>query len=1017
MTQSIVREWWEESEDSVLDPISVHHYVTAIVVSRNGAKWLPQTLSALRFQTRQLDRIAGIDLESEDGSLELMHGSSRSIICDQLAVGTSLGEAVSHATSFLDEQPRHAEWLWILHDDSAPDPHALASLLAAADAHPHAAVIGCKLVDWVQTDHVLEVGTSVTAVGTRFTGLEHGERDQGQHDEIHQVHSVSSAGMLVRREVWRALDGFSEELPNFRSDLDFCWRVWASGNDVIVAPEARIRHVSATARELRPVDTEKGSPHFLDRRAGMLVVLSRTSRKWLWARYLLLLLAGLLRSAGYLLLQDIRSARFEIRATTSALTHRTRQKVLRANAGISTLPRNVRPSLGLQISHVATEALTAIQMTWERVLDSLFPDRLHSDEVGLGAAALAMLRRPGAILSVVTLLAGLFITRDAWAPGQLVSPVIGVTPDSAQAMWNEFLSGWHPVGMGSDLPSHPMIAFIPLMSIFAGGNAVLVVVLICAAGAFGSALSMHLALRPLLPHAPTRVWLAALYGLSPIVVNAMYVGDIGLILAAIVLPIAATLIRHISTSWRSAAGAAVAIAALATIWVTTWLIAFVALLLLVFVQKPSKDVMYRAVATFVWSIALLMPWSLRILMTPSTWFDQFSITSDSAAEGWRVLVASANFDQHVNWYWSLGLFIVAIVASQGRRNVSIVLNMWKIIGAIFAIVVLGQMISTFTTYPVEQPGVGVASLVVNAALIVCLANAAATVKVRLVRSDFGWMQVATAAAIFSITLMPIGSVLSVVINSHVNEALHRQTPITAEMLRGFTEDLKLRTLLLTSDGSTVDAQVLDGRMRQLGDHEVAITSDKEALTSRITKWLTGADLTGQNPLVPLGIGYVAVPFGDSLTSRVAGLGNLERLITARNDQLIHVWRVTEVGARAYIGEGIEEADLLTAIVTDSNSFEIRQLVTARTDDVIIHLAERSTDGWTALLDGKLLDEIPGQLMAWKLPANTSGTLLIAHDGGQRIGWLLLSGFSAASVVLVLAPRKRNSYREEWLDES
>ncbi|MEY3278080.1 MAG: hypothetical protein RLZZ426_566 [Actinomycetota bacterium] len=1017
MTESIVREWWEESEGETLDPISVHHYVTAIVVSRNGAKWLPQTLSALRFQTRQADRIAGIDLHSTDGSLELMHGSSRNMLCDQLAVGTSLGEAITHATSFLDEQPRHAEWLWILHDDSAPDPHALASLLAAADTHPHAAVVGCKLVDWVQTDHVLEVGSSITAIGTRFTGLEHGERDQGQHDEIHEVHSVSSAGMLVRREVWRSLGGFSEELPHFRNDLDFCWRVWASGNEVIVAPEARVRHVSATARELRPVETEKGTPHFLDRRAGILVVLSRTSRQWLWARIVLLVLIGLARAGGYLLLQDIRGARSEIRATTSALTHRVRLKNLRAGAGLAALPGGIRPPVGEQISHVATEGLTAIQMTWNRILDSLFPQRLHTDEVGFGMAAFALLRRPGAILSVVTLLAGLVITRDAWATGQLVSPIIGVTPDSAQLLWNEFLSGWHRVGMGSDMPSHPMLAFISLMSVLTGGNAVLAVVALCAAGAFGAALSMHLSLRSVLPHAPTRVWLAALYGLSPVVVNAMYVGDIGLILAAIVLPIAVVLIRHMATSWRSAAGAGVAIAALASVWVTTWWIAITVLVLYIVSQKPSRAVIYRAVAALAWSITLLMPWSLHVLMTPGAWFSQFSVTSETPAEGWRVLVASASGSQLTGWYWSVGLLIMAIVASQGRRNLTTVLAMWKVVGVVSAIVVVGQMISTFTVYPIEQPSVGVGALIVNGALIVCLANIASTLKVRLVRSNFGWLQIGTAMAIISITLMPIASIASVTVGSNVTEALHRQTPITPEMLRGFSEETYLRTLFLKSNDATLDAQILDGRIRTIGDLEVSITSDKERLTAQITKWLTGATLTEQNPLLPLGVGYIAVPFGDPLATRIAGLGNLERLITARNDQLIHVWRVTEVGSRAYIGDGMELSDQLTSLTNDSAGIEVRQLITARTEESVIHLSERVSDGWSAFLDGKKLEQINGAFLAWKLPANTSGSLLIAHDDGLRVGWLLLGAFSAVSVLVVLAPRRRNAYRDEWLDEA
>lgn len=113
------------------------------------------------------------------------------------------------------------QWVWLLHDDSAPDPTCLAALLKTADDHPSASVLGPKILGWHDRRLLLEAGVSISNSGRRLTGLERGEHDQGQHDGVRDVLSVNSAGMLVRREIWDLLGGFDPQLKLFRDDLDF----------------------------------------------------------------------------------------------------------------------------------------------------------------------------------------------------------------------------------------------------------------------------------------------------------------------------------------------------------------------------------------------------------------------------------------------------------------------------------------------------------------------------------------------------------------------------------------------------------------------------------------------------------------------------------------------------------------------------------------------------------------------------------------------------------------------------
>src|SRR4029079_5947982 len=92
-------------------------------------------------------------------------------------------------------------------------PDALEQLLAGAGRSRSAAALGPKLKDLVERRLVRGAGITPDRAGRRLTGVEPGEIDQGQHDGNRAVLAVSSAGMLVRRDVWNPLGGFATHPP------------------------------------------------------------------------------------------------------------------------------------------------------------------------------------------------------------------------------------------------------------------------------------------------------------------------------------------------------------------------------------------------------------------------------------------------------------------------------------------------------------------------------------------------------------------------------------------------------------------------------------------------------------------------------------------------------------------------------------------------------------------------------------------------------------------------------------
>ncbi|MDQ4084312.1 MAG: glycosyltransferase family 2 protein, partial [Actinomycetota bacterium] len=310
---------------SPADPSRGRPVVTAVIVAHDGARWLPRLLSTLEAQTRLPDRLVAVDTGSRDGSGEMLAralGADAVVTTDRdrgygaaVAAGlASLDGAAGDAGAYGDDAEH---WVWLLHDDMALDPHALANLLAAA--RTDVALLGPKVREWPQRRRLLEMGLTVSGTARRLTGVEPGEYDQGQHDRVRDTLAVGSAGMLVRRAAWDRLGGFDPALPLFADDLDLGWRAAGHGMRAAVAPQAVVFHAEASARGQRSIDAAAGGPHRLARAHALYAVLVNCRAPVLAAVAVRLLLGSLLRALGLLLLKAPREAWDEVSAAAAVL--------------------------------------------------------------------------------------------------------------------------------------------------------------------------------------------------------------------------------------------------------------------------------------------------------------------------------------------------------------------------------------------------------------------------------------------------------------------------------------------------------------------------------------------------------------------------------------------------------------------------------------------------------------------------------------------------------------------------
>ncbi|WP_433265295.1 glycosyltransferase [Actinosynnema sp. CS-041913] len=313
--------------------------VLAVLVCHDGEQWLGTALSALRRQRPRPRHVVAVDTGSLDGTARLLaeaaEGPDR-VIDGVLTLprGTGFGEAVHAAVSHAVERwGDPGAWLWLLHDDCAPEPDCLSVLLTAADVSPSAAVLGPLSLDWADPRLVVEAGVSTDASGHRQTGIG-GVALAGSFEQSTEALAVSSAGSLIRRAVWESLGGYDRRLPLLRDDIDFGWRVNLAGHLVLSVPVARMRHVRAAGRGMRRLDAVAARPgpalHGVDRAHGLRTFLVNCGTVSFALGLPRLVVLGLLRALGFLLLRRFSDAHGELGAVGYLVGGRARLRAARA---------------------------------------------------------------------------------------------------------------------------------------------------------------------------------------------------------------------------------------------------------------------------------------------------------------------------------------------------------------------------------------------------------------------------------------------------------------------------------------------------------------------------------------------------------------------------------------------------------------------------------------------------------------------------------------------------------------
>lgn len=220
--------------------------VVAVVVVRQPGDWFDDSLAAFAAQDYPNLRWLFLAVDTE---LEPLSERIGAVLPDAVVrSATSDAGFGAAANGVLDLVEGDNGLFWFNHDDVAPDPGALSALVDEFH-RSNAGLVGPKLVEWDAPERLQSVGHGLDRIGEIDDPIEPGELDQQQHDAVRDVFVLRSASLLVRADLFRSLGGFTAEVGRHGEDVDLCWRAHWAGSRVVVAPEARVRHLSAAKNQ------------------------------------------------------------------------------------------------------------------------------------------------------------------------------------------------------------------------------------------------------------------------------------------------------------------------------------------------------------------------------------------------------------------------------------------------------------------------------------------------------------------------------------------------------------------------------------------------------------------------------------------------------------------------------------------------------------------------------------------------------------------------------------------------
>ncbi|HEY8300312.1 MAG TPA: glycosyltransferase [Jatrophihabitans sp.] len=210
----------------------------AVVVTFNRRELLLAALDALDAQTRRPDAVIVVDNASTDATADAVRARAGAVALHVLDRNT--GGAGGFAYGMAAALRAAADLIWLMDDDTIPEPDALEALLAARAGYrgPRPALLASRVVWTDGRAHPMNTPRPKPMVGTD-------ERAAAEAVSCIPVRSASFVSILVDAAVCRARGGPVADYFLWNDDFEFTTRI-LRGSIGLLCPQSVVVHKTRT---------------------------------------------------------------------------------------------------------------------------------------------------------------------------------------------------------------------------------------------------------------------------------------------------------------------------------------------------------------------------------------------------------------------------------------------------------------------------------------------------------------------------------------------------------------------------------------------------------------------------------------------------------------------------------------------------------------------------------------------------------------------------------------------------
>lgn len=994
--------------------------IAAVVVATDGRDWLPDLIDSLVAQTRALDDVVAVDNRSTDGSRDLLLerlGPDRLLpSSEDLGFPAAANMGVAAVPD--------ADYVLLLHDDVVLDPDTVEHLAAALDADGRLAAVAPKIVDHDDPARLLSMGMALDRFGQVHDHVVDQERDQGQGLVGSRHLAVTSAAMLVRRDVFAMLGGFDQRFEMYRDDLDLCWRMWLAGWEVAVVPTTRVRHRRAGSGHHRDDRTAFVGPHYFRERNTLAAIVKNVTGLRVVLAVVGFLLAATVRAGWFVATRRFSEAWQTFQAWGWNVAHlpgtlRRRAIAQRSQRRTSAQIEHLFAGIGPQARHLASVLGDRFLGSSDTALepdptDSTAP--LHRRVVG------AVRRRPVHVTAVVVVVVGILVSLPVLLPGALRLGEFQPFPASGRVVLGDYVAAWHDEGSvaTADAPS-PAQAIVGLTQFLLLDNAWLASrVLLLGLPLLAWALA-QVALREWVPTRGPRVVAATVYATSPPVLAALRGGRLSVIMTAAMLPLFAAsctaMLRRtdqVAPGWRGAAGAVIAagvMIAFNPVMVVPVSVALAAMAVGISLRRDTSALRTRAWARLGAVAAgvplVLFPWSVDLLgegvATPSD-----LLPLDAAASPmWQWLAMAPDQFGFPPTVVGVGFAIAGLLgiglAAGHHPRAAMLLGL----GAVALVGLAGWLDGQGLDAPMWA---GTALLLAMAPVAALLALGLRHARAVMAGHSFGWRQLSAGVGLVAVMVGVVGGAGDLARDGWALSHDPPQLPsfVTAEpggddhdvLVVAMTEDGDLRWDLVAESGPTMASYGVP-----LGDVQRSVISD--VLSDVVER----SDPAAAGRLGLLNVGWVFVPPVGTTEDLKGSFDRQFALRSETTDQGLVYRLVNSVPRIGLLGRQdmsrVTATGVLPADVEVTPVEEVRRGVwrtSTGPDPAALIVGTSDADHWRATVaDGEASLHSDDGVAWFDVPADTTVTITAGDRRGRTVALVVQMLTLAFAMSVILRP--------------